>query len=146
MGKKRRKVQVHLYQWATDADDARFLVLQRPPEKDSIWQPITGNVEEDEKLEVCVAREVWEETGINIIQDLEKVWEFSFAKGDKEFVETVFCARIETGQVELSHEHVAYRWLPAAEARELFHFNSNKEGLDHAVQSVHKGREKTGEK
>jgi dihydroneopterin triphosphate diphosphatase len=144
MAKRRRKVQVHLYQFATDADDPRFLLLQRTPAKSSVWQPVTGNVEPDEKLEVCVAREVWEETGFNAIQDLEQVWEFSFDKGRDEFVETVFCARVDSGEVELSHEHVAHRWLPAAEARELIHFESNKMGLDQAVQSIRASRHKAG--
>jgi 8-oxo-dGTP pyrophosphatase MutT (NUDIX family) len=139
MSGERYKVQVHLYQREEISGRLKFLVMQRTPSKDSIWQPVTGNVEPDEQLEAAAVREVWEETGINRIHDLKRVWEFDFDKKGRRFHETVFCARVDDSEVRLSSEHADHRWCPGNEARAIMGFESNQEGLDRALACIRSG-------
>ncbi len=132
----RRKVQVHLYIPGEAGAPARFLVLKRPDERGGWWQPVTGKLEGPEAPEAGAMREVWEETGIQQIHDLLRVWEFEYESQGRRFHETVYCARVESDDVRVSGEHDACCWIPAGEARERIHFDSNKEGLDRAVAAL----------
>jgi len=133
----RRKVQVHVYVLpAAGGGEPLFLALQRPPSRGAIWQPVTGNADGDEPLDECARREVREETGIARLRDLCRLHEFAFEKKGLVYLETVFVARAEDDVVLLSGEHDAYRWLPAARARAMYHFDSNRAGLDAAVAHV----------
>jgi 8-oxo-dGTP pyrophosphatase MutT (NUDIX family) len=132
----RRKVQVHVYFRPPGSAEPLFLVLQRPPSRGGIWQPITGSVDDGETFEEGARREVREETGIGRLRDLCELHQFEFEKNGRVFVETVYVACAEDDAVLLSGEHDMYRWVPAVRAREMFHFDSNRAGLDAAVARI----------
>lgn len=132
----RLKAQVHLYR---RDDDGRllFLVLQRTDAKGAIWQSVTGNVDPGETVEQCAPREVGEETGLTLIGEgvgEVSVYEFTNDKG-RRFEEHVFGFEA-TGDVVLSHEHQAFRWVGADEALTLIHYGGIRDGLRHVCEAL----------
>jgi 8-oxo-dGTP pyrophosphatase MutT (NUDIX family) len=117
-----------------------YLLLQRRARPDialpDFWQGVTGALEDGESHEQAAVREVWEETGLRIdaVQDvgfeqrfpIKPEWRKSYGPEPTDIRERVFCALVTT-QVEprLSHEHTAWRWVGADEARPLLTFGEN---------------------
>ncbi|RMH31212.1 MAG: NUDIX pyrophosphatase [Candidatus Hydrogenedentota bacterium] len=132
----KQKVQVHLYRLEEGTGEPLFLILRRTAAKNRIWQPVTGNVEEGESPEEAALRELSEETGICELCSCRRVGAFEFEKGNTRFYETVFVAETTKSDVTLCWEHEAHQWLPYERARELIHYESNKQGLDSAYREV----------
>jgi dATP pyrophosphohydrolase len=104
------------------------------------WQSVTGSLErEDERLEETAAREVMEETGIDVsrhrltdwryqnVYDIYPQWLFRYAPGVTRNTEHVFGLEVpDRVPVTLApREHVAHRWLPWREAAEQCFSPSN---------------------
>lgn len=130
------KVQVHIYCFDPDSSVPVFLVLRRPEDRGGWWQPVTGNVDPGEHLGACAAREVWEETGISEISELNDVDTYTFEKEGAQISETVFGAAVKGRDVTLSEEHLEYQWLPYEEARALLHWPGNQAGLDKVFNKI----------
>ena len=65
---------VHFACHAIQDKEPIFLLLKRTPQDGGFWQPLTGTVEDGEKLSDCLKRELNEETGIkDIITLLENI-------------------------------------------------------------------------
>jgi dATP pyrophosphohydrolase len=126
--------------------EIRYAVFHRSSM--DMWQFISGGGEDDEKPEEAVCREIWEEAGIRVSQihrlksmchiptgiypqehrqfwpdDLYVLPEFSFAFECDE-------------EIQLSHEHTHYEWLPYKEAVSLLKFDSNRTALYELNQSL----------
>lgn len=132
-GKPRRKVQVHVFCEYPESGLRRFLVLRRPSSRGGFWQPVTGNVNASEEVDVAARRELEEETGIQSTVSCTRVDEFTWTKSGKEIHETVFVAESRPCVVRLSPEHVDHRWEPYQAARDLIYYESNKSALDRVV-------------
>lgn len=130
MPKYRRKVQVHIYRPDGPGGAPLFLVVQKPRERGGFWQPVTGNAEKHERFIQTARREVMEETGLTDLLSCNKIGEFTFEKSDQKYQEAIFVAESGSANINLSKEHVAYKWLDFTGARKLIHFESNKTALD----------------
>jgi dATP pyrophosphohydrolase len=101
---------------------------------------VTGSLErEDEPLDETAAREVMEETGIDVsrhrltdwryqnVYDIYPQWLFRYAPGVTRNTEHVFGLEVlDRVPVTLApREHVAHRWLPWREAADLCFSPSN---------------------
>jgi 8-oxo-dGTP pyrophosphatase MutT (NUDIX family) len=131
-----RKVQVIVY---CRAPEIQVLLLQRPPDRGSIWQPVTGKMEPDDRNFMhSAARELEEETGItDVLHFVETGVEFHFEAGEAEVREHLVGAEVERcHSVTLSDEHVAYAWLPPLEASERLAWETNREGLQVVLLSA----------
>lgn len=113
--------------------NGEVLLIERADKAD-FWQSVTGSVDAvDEDLIVAAAREVLEETGIDVdslpagsLQNMHHQieyeiypqWRFRYAPGVTKNTEHWFSLLVpDTTQVQLApREHVAYQWLPFAEA------------------------------
>ncbi len=110
------------------------------------WQSVTGSLDHtDEPLEVTCAREVQEETGIDIpfvggvlsdwqvtnLYEIYPVWRHRYAPGVTHNKEHVFGLSVPAGTViTLSpREHLAWRWLPWREAADACFSPSNAEAI-----------------
>ena len=132
----RLKAQVHLYRYLPDGRTV-FLLLQRTPKKDSVWQCVTGKADDGETVEECARREVEEETGLELTgRGVGEVWSFKFEKKGRCFEEHVFGFEACDGDVRLSHEHEAYRWVEAEKAMKMMRFESNIKGLKKVANSL----------
>lgn len=103
-------------------------------DKANFWQSVTGSVDAiDEDLVVAAAREVFEETGIDVaalpmgsLQDMHHQieyeiypqWRHRYTPGVTRNVEHWFSLLVpDATQVKLApREHIAYQWLPFADA------------------------------
>ena len=124
----------------------RVLMLQRKDHQ-AYWQSVTGSLEANETPQQTALREVREEVGIDIqaegltLTDAQRCVEFElFEHLRHRYAPGVTCnqehwfvlALPEEREVVIS-EHLAYRWLPAADAAELTRSWSNRQAIEEFV-------------
>jgi dihydroneopterin triphosphate diphosphatase len=126
--------------------NGEVLLIERA-DKANFWQSVTGSVDAiDEDLRVAAAREVLEETGIDVqslpvdsLEDMHHLieyeiypqWRHRYAPGVTRNTEHWFSLLVPDNiQVKLApREHVAYEWLPFAEAAKKCFSPSNGQAL-----------------
>lgn len=109
------------------AAEPEFLLIRRAPGRifPGLWQCVTGRPEPGERIPMAALREVSEETGfgreaIEAFYDLDLVSSFYDEGPDAILSGAIFAVRIRHGaEPRLSHEHDAFRWVSAAEARAM---------------------------
>ena len=124
------------------------LLIERA-DKPGYWQSVTGFKDRrDEPLEETAAREVAEETGIQVgtvdvphsalrdwglqnVYEIYPVWRHRYAPGVTHNTEHVFSLQVPEGTpVRLSpREHLQYQWLPWREAADRCFSPSNAEAI-----------------
>lgn len=102
------------------------------------WDFPKGHIEKGERELEAMSREVREETGISqltIVPGFRKTIRYFFQKeGKKVFKEVVFyLAQVKTKKIELSFEHLGFRWIPFEKALKKVTYKNAKEIL----QKVH---------
>ena len=119
------------------------LLIERTPTP-GFWQSVTGSLDAiDEPYEVAAAREVMEETGLDVrapghlltdwgLQNTYEIypeWQHRYAPGVFQNTERVFglCVPVGTPVVLSPREHVAFEWLPWREAADRCFSASNAE-------------------
>lgn len=131
-----RKVQVIVY---TRGPHPEILLLKRPPERGSIWQPVTGKVEpEDADTLATARRELAEETGIRAVEAMEDLdCEFRFSKKGTPVSERLLAARVGAGvPVTLSSEHVDFAWFSPENARDRLDWDIHRQGLGRLLERL----------
>lgn len=123
--------------------EREVLLLERAARR-GYWQSVTGSLEQpDEPLERAAAREVREETGIDVAQgklarwnvantfEIYTQWRQRFAAGVTHDTEHVFGLRLAARlPVTLSEaEHTAFAWLPWREAADKCFSWSNRDAI-----------------
>ena len=127
------------------ADDIEVLLLKRPASKGSVWQPVTGNVEEGESVQAAAVRELEEETGLRgaaAVHPVGHIHRFSksTAHGPADFEEHVFAAYVRLGsQVKLSAEHTESKWVSPEEAQRLLPQPGVQDAVRRAVELIARG-------
>ena len=124
------------------------LLIERA-DKPGYWQSVTGSKDRrDEPLEETAAREVAEETGIQVgtvdvphsalrdwglqnVYEIYPVWRHRYAPGVTHNTEHVFSLQVPEGTpVRLSpREHLQFQWLPWREAADRCFSPSNAEAI-----------------
>ena len=122
--------------------DLRVLLLERKDYAGS-WQSVTGSREGDEQLAQTAAREVQEETGINIAQyelrnwdtqtefEIFARWRHRYAPGVTHNVEHVFSVQVpvDTPVMLADAEHTRFCWMPWRDAAGKVFSPSNAEAI-----------------
>lgn len=112
------------------------LLLKRVKSDKGDWHPVTGNVEPHEPIHAAAAREVEEETGLEMRPEplgLTYTYEVKEGRSKGRYHETCFWAKVPAGAddtVTLSDEHTEHAWLPLDEAAKRLHFADQKRALD----------------
>lgn len=102
-------------------DRGKILVLRRAPSmtyKPGTWDLPGGHLAADETFEEGLAREVAEETGLEIMIDHL----LGANKAPGPYVQLLFACRLAGPQREVTlqaHEHAQWRWVTRGEIREL---------------------------
>lgn len=126
--------------------DLEVLLLERADRPD-FWQSVTGSLDaQDETPAQAAAREVFEETGIEVarpdaqLRDLEHQiqfeifghWRHRYAPGVTHNTEHWFALEVPRGtEVQLhAREHLRYMWLPWKEAAAKCFSWSNREAIE----------------
>jgi 8-oxo-dGTP diphosphatase len=92
--------------------DGRMLLLQRPT---GTWEPPAGRLSTGEDFESGAVRELFEETGLLVApQRILATWVGPAPSGNL-LAAVTFIARTHSAEVNLSHEHLGYRWVTLQE-------------------------------
>lgn len=110
-----------------------YLILKRSENTryPSIWQPITGKINLNEKPIDAALREAKEETGLSP----EKLWSIdtvNYYYDPKENIMNlipVFGMLANTQTITLSDEHQAFEWLDIKSAKDRLLWSEQKKGL-----------------
>jgi dihydroneopterin triphosphate diphosphatase len=117
--------------------DLKILLLHRAPGRifSGIWQPVTGKLEEGERIVDGALRELVEETGIgpdgiSVLYGVDQVNIFHADHVDMLQAEAVFAADLLPGvEAVLSEEHDDQRWVSTAEAAEMVVWPAYREAI-----------------
>jgi len=95
-------------------NDDKILLIKRS-KQDSFcpgyWETVGGGMKEKENPQSGLLREIKEETGLSV-KVREPFNVFTFENEKKEFkVGITFICDYENGEVDLSEEHIEYRWI-----------------------------------
>lgn len=126
-----------------DKEKIYFLLLQNTLKKTYFGFP-KGHIEENEKIEECVKREIEEEVNLKDIKFIpgfkyEMNWFFKF---ENEIIRKnavfllVKVSKQEAGKVKINHENEAFFWLEYGDAVEKMKIKDNKELLVKAYNFV----------
>ncbi|PLR94634.1 NUDIX hydrolase [Bacillus sp. T33-2] len=76
------------------------------------WELPGGRIEEHEKPEECLVREIQEELGINCtVENIVDSYVFEVLKGKFVFIVTYFCKCDNPSNIFISEEHKEYKWV-----------------------------------
>ncbi|HKQ27829.1 MAG TPA: dihydroneopterin triphosphate diphosphatase [Burkholderiales bacterium] len=124
-------------------ESLEVLLLERAL-RPGLWQSVTGSLDRaDEPLELAAAREVKEETAIDVASgrlsrwnvsntfEIYLQWRHRFAPGVTHNTEHVFSLALpsRTPVTIAAAEHVAFQWLPWREAAEKCFSWSNRDAI-----------------
>ncbi|QIU92263.1 dihydroneopterin triphosphate diphosphatase [Yokenella regensburgei] len=127
-------------------DTKRVLMLQRRDDPE-FWQSVTGSLEEGESASFAAAREVKEEVAIDVaaeplaLIDCQRTVEFEifphlrhrYAPGIERNTEFWFCLALPHEREVILTEHLAYRWVDAADAAGMTKSWSNQQAIEEFV-------------
>lgn len=97
---------------AVIVEDGRILLVQRgKPPAEGLWAVPGGRVEPTETVREAVAREAFEETGLDVdVGDL--VWTGRIQGTDHDYLLFDFHARVMGGELRAASDAADARWVP----------------------------------
>ena len=132
---KVRVVDCYIYR-RTD-DGILFLLMKRNLNKiyEHLWQGVAGKIEEGETSSEAAIRELKEETGLIPVNMFvaDHVSKFYEVHGDRINLVPVFGIEVDSEIINLSEEHISYKWVDINEALNTLVWNGQKKG----IQTVH---------
>ena len=130
-------IEAHIFREKNN--ELEFLLLKRSPNKyyPNLWQMVSGKIKENETAYAASIREIMEETKLSI----EKIWaaptvnSFYAPDGDYICVIPVFAVKVNyNSEVQLSTEHVAYKWVTPETAKQHLAWEGQKKSVDVIVE------------
>lgn len=132
------KVELIIYKKDKADNSVSFLAVKRSVEDGGFWQPVTGTVESIDTIESCIYREMEEELSLgreSVVSISGCIYSFSWHKKSVgEIYEYVFAIEVKDGVVvNLSKEHVDFRWCDFKEASDLYTMPENRVAIGKAL-------------
>jgi 8-oxo-dGTP diphosphatase len=96
----------------------RVLALRRAPDNRAgpgLWETVSGRVEQGEEPAQAIAREIGEESALEVVVETRPWAAYAATRIDKPMIVILYRARYVAGEVKLSDEHDAFAWLSADE-------------------------------
>ena len=98
--------------------DGKYLVIQRNadkyPETGAKWDIVGGRIDKGSSLLENLQREIMEETGLVMTSEPKLITAQDIIKTDKHVVRLTYLGEAD-GEVKLSEEHSAYKWISLEE-------------------------------
>jgi len=124
-------IDSYVYHWETG--QLKYLLLKRRKRNiyGHFWQGVAGKIDERETAVETVIRELKEETGLKPIKILvvDHVSSFYQSYNDRLHLVPVFGIEVNTEDVQLSDEHIEFRWMDFETARVHLSWKQQKESL-----------------
>jgi bis(5'-nucleosidyl)-tetraphosphatase len=125
-----------------DPEGWRYLLLRYPA---GHWDFPKGNIEKGEREIDTVVREIWEETGlerISEVQGFRREIEYFYRRDGKLIHKSVvfLLMKAEDDSVRISDEHQDYGWFPFGSAIKKVTYANSKRVLQDAHKQLLKGR------
>ncbi|MCG2694918.1 NUDIX domain-containing protein [Candidatus Parcubacteria bacterium] len=127
------------------ADNVEFLLLKRyDPEQDRIdFRLVKGGIEEGEKPEETILREINEETGLKNLLLLNKFKEYSYQVGELlHEVEVFLVENTKDDKIKVDSAHEggfiieSANWFSSQEAQKLLYFDQEKDLIKKALDLI----------
>lgn len=125
----------------------RILIFRRPPQRGSIWAPVSGKVEVvDADYLSALRRELIEETGFDQVKRIFPLdWEVIFPSEGQRWRLHAFGVELDEARPPtLSAEHEEFAWLPADEASRRLHYPDNREALARLLSYIDRASSPNG--
>lgn len=132
---------VLVYPARREGDQLEYLLLKRIKSRGSVWQGVTGRVEDGEEISEAARRELVEETSLEplLVKDLhfsfsylvKDEWRYLFPDDVEKVTVFAFAALMKTNQDPLidPHEHDQWFWCNIEKAMELVDWSDNQAAL-----------------
>lgn len=120
---------------AVICDGDRVLAMRRAAHKDAgagLWETVSGRVEPGEEPLDAVAREIREETGLEVAIDPRPIDAYAARRNEHPMCVIVYRATRTGGEVVRSDEHDDHAWLTPAELRARSPFARLCDAVDRA--------------
>lgn len=147
----RQPKQVHIFLFRSGEKGFEYALFQRS-DSPFCWQGICGGLEGDETLEEGARREIFEEAGIRDCLPLLRLESISYLPdhvfSDSEravwgeqmvVIPMYFFAMPFSGEVQLSDEHTAIKWLPYDSAYSLICYQDQQIALYELHEKLSRG-------
>ncbi|WIV12729.1 NUDIX domain-containing protein [Proteiniborus sp. MB09-C3] len=126
----------------TRKPDFKVLILKRIPKRSGYWQPVCGGIEDGEQETQAVKREIFEETGLEKIEniiDLKYSFVYEETKNGKLMSMKDICYAVEVNSVvdvKLSDEHEKFIWCSELEAKQYLTWEHNLIALRKLMEMI----------
>ena len=91
--------------------NGKFLVMHNDGEKRDLWELPGGRLEFGETAAMTVVRELKEETGL-LVDPVRILDTWDHIEEKYQITGIIYLCRLVDGEIRLSDEHDAYKWLP----------------------------------
>lgn len=141
---------VEVYPFRFHGDRIQYLLLKRAGGSSlypGIWQIVTGTIERGETAAQTALREVGEETALSPLKFwvLPETSSFYDHRNDLVQICALFACQLPDGRdPRISHEHVAWQWCSAREAKPLLAWPSQRLHVDLVEQTIVRGDQSAG--
>lgn len=125
---------VDVFVYRVPNDRPEFLLLRRSPGRrlEYTWQAVHGHIEDGETAVQAAAREMYEETQLEVLawHQLEVLNAFYVTRSDEVHLCPMFAARVaDNAQPVLNYEHDEFVWADFDDAMGRFHWAAQKRAI-----------------
>lgn len=92
----------------------KFLAMHNKGVEENLWELPGGRMEFGETAEETLRREMLEETGL-IVKPIKLLDTWNLIKEDYQIAGIIYLCQLEEGEVRLSDEHDAFKWISTDE-------------------------------
>ncbi len=92
----------------------KFLVMHNNGVKEDLWELPGGRMEFGETAEETLKREILEETGL-AVKPIKLIDTWNLVREDYQIAGIIYLCQLEAGEVRLSDEHDAFKWIDTDE-------------------------------
>lgn len=130
-------------------NDNRVLALQRMDDPE-FWQSVTGTLETEERPYETANREVFEETGIDIVAheyelintgqvnqyEIRQQWRYRYPKNCTTNTEYVFLLQVDRDIPIQLTEHTAFQWISPQQAISTMWSETNRRAIQQHLKLI----------